>query len=436
MKFNNPFKKNIVPQEKKAYALGTSESLGDFLLFGEGYATKAYTAAAALSLYRRSTAVSVPVNRIAQAIAGMKIVLRNNDGSTIDNHPSLELIRKPSPYYTKSLFLEMLAKNYLVTGESQIVAIGGINRPPIELQPISPDKITVTEGSGGLPGQIQIAGMTMNGDYLPLRKGNDVRYVRDEFTEIHMTRSFKTRNNSLLRGESVLLSASSEVRQQILGGEHNVSLLEKGGRVSLVFHFNEDMSIDDFETAKERVRSQYGGANNAGEIGVTAGDGSLEIKEVGQNARDMDFANLQRMAKVAVANQYSYPLVLLDTEAATFDNYTTAKEALYDDAAIPVAEVLLNGLSEFLLPRYGLDPSQVSFGVDIDVIPSLAMRRNKELKLRREIGIESVNELRAMLPNRDAVDEGDKIYIGANMVAIDEEPMLDLPSNPGIDANE
>ena len=78
----------------------------------------------------------------------------------------------------------------------------------------------------------------------------------------------------------LLVSAASEARQHILGNDHNISILEKGGRVSLVFHFDADLSPDDFEATKDRVRAQYGGASNAGEIGVTSG-GKLDIKETG-----------------------------------------------------------------------------------------------------------------------------------------------------------
>ncbi|MCH8302544.1 MAG: hypothetical protein IH912_07300, partial [Proteobacteria bacterium] len=44
--------------------------------------------------------------------------------------------------------------------------------------------------------------------------------------------------------------------------------------------------------------------------GVTAG-GALDIKELGVNNKDMDFANLQDMARTAVALQYKFPLPLL-----------------------------------------------------------------------------------------------------------------------------
>ena len=421
------FKKKQAP-EKKSVVLGTSKSLGNFLIFGQGGAT---TPAGALSLYRDSTAVSVPVNRIATAVSAMKFVLEMEDGTIINQHPVLDLLRNPSPHYDRTLFMEMMTKNYLITNETEVVALGGITRPPLELQPISPDKLTVPEGQDGLANSHIISGNTVSGNYQAERDGRRIRYIRDGFTEASLIRGFKTRNNSLLRGESLLVSASSEVRQHILRGDHNVSILEKGGRVSLIFHFNQDMSPDDFEVAKERVRAQYGGAENAGQIGVTAGEGALQINEIGTNNKDMDFAQLQKMAKIAVSNQYGYPLLLLDADAMTMNNYQTAKEALYDDAALPVANIILGGLSDFLLPRYNVDPSKIRIVPDLDSITALAIRRNTELKLRKEIGIETTNELRRVLPNREDVDGGNRVLVPANLIPLDSVGTSHLDENPG-----
>lgn len=417
---------------QKSMALGTSQELGSFLMLGsQGRGT---TPSSALNLYNQSSAVSIPINRIATAIADMKIVLEDDNGVITTSHPVLDLIRKPSPFYTSTLFMSVLAKNFMITGEMQVVGIGGLGRPPLELQPISPDLITVTKGQGGLAANIIVSGVTMPGSYLPIRNGLQVRYVRDDLSELHMTRNFQTQDNSLLRGQSLLVSASSEVRQHILGGVHNTSLLEKGGRVSLVFHFEQEMDDADFEVSKERVRAQYGGAQKAGEIGITAGDGALKIQDIGSKNKDMDFVKLQQMARIAIANQYGFPLILLDTDAATFNNYASAKEALYDDAALPIASVLLDGLTDFLMPRFGEDPSRVKLAIDMDSIPALTMRRNKELELRRKINVETVNELRESLPNRENITEGgDDVYIPANHIPIGSDP-VEFDENPGMNA--
>lgn len=398
----------------KQLPLGANDSLGAFLMFG--YAGGA-TPAGALQLYEQSTAVSVPINMVAEGFASLTPVLRTGD-KLITEHPVLELLRAPSPFFDGRLFAETLAKDYLITGEAEAIALGTVTRPPLELQPISPANISVTEGTGGMPVAIQVSGSTLPGSYdLDLRKTKQMaRYFDGALREIKQIRGYSTKNNSMLRGQSPLVSASKEARQHILGNTHNTSLLEKGGRLSLVFHFKDDMGPDDFEVAKERVRNQYGGATEAGQIGVTAGS-ELDIKEFGVNNKDMDFVKLQRMAQDSVALAYHVPLVLISTDAATFNNYKEAKLALYDDAVLPLADRLFAGLSAFLLPRYGLDPAKVEITYDMDEITALATRRNEELKLRKDLAIETTNELRSMI-GREAVQGGDNVLAPANLIPI------------------
>jgi len=414
----NPFSwgsKQHMPVETKSSTkvLGLSEELGSFLKFG--VVGTAATPTGAMDLYNKSSAVSIPINYIAEAFASINPVLKDGN-EIITDHPILELLQSPSPFYSQDLFFENLAKNYLITGETELIAIGNINRPPIELQPMNPQNVTINEGSGGIATSIIVSGQSLTGSYNLVKKGRVVRYLRGNLSEIKQIRNYSTRDNSLIRGQSPLVSASAEARQHIEGNNHNVSLLTNGGRVSLVFHFDEDLQDDDFQATKQRVIEQYGGSTKAGTIGVTAG-GKLDIKELGINNKDMDFANLQEMARTAVALQYKFPLPLLSTSASTFNNYKEAKAALYDDAVLPLADRIFGGLSDLLLPRYGFDPSKVRLTYDMDQITALANRRNEELKLRRELNIETTNEMRAML-GREPIEGGDTVLAPATMIPI------------------
>jgi len=226
----NPFRwgsKQHGPIETKSSTkvLGLSEELGSFLKFGA--AGTAVTPTSAMNLYNKSTAVSIPVNYIAEAFASINPVLKNGT-EIITDHPVLDLLQTPSPFYTQDLFFENLAKNYLITGEAEIIAIGNINRPPIELQPINPKNITINEGSGGLATSIIVSGETLVGAYNLEKRGRQFRYIRGNLSELKQIRNYSTRDNSLIRGQSPLVSASAEVMQQINGNNHNVKLLEQG----------------------------------------------------------------------------------------------------------------------------------------------------------------------------------------------------------------
>ena len=430
MKFQWPVKFSTHEPEQKSMVLGTSESLGSFLMFGSG---SAGTPSGALSLYDKSTAVSIPVNMVADAFASIAPVIKFKD-EILDDHEVLDLLNSPSPFYSRTLFLEMLAKDYLVTGESEVVALGGVNRPPIELQPISPRNISINEAQNGTNGSFIVAGNTLAGQYLLTRARNRIRYLDGGLREIKQIRNYSTRNNSLLRGQSLLVSASKEAMQHIKGGDHNISLLDNGGRVSLVFHFDADLNNDEFEETKERVRSQYGGTQKAGMIGVTSG-GKLSINEMGTNNKDMDFANLQQMAQRAVALQYKVPLPLLTTDASTFNNYKEARAALYLDAVLPLADRIFGGLTDMLMPRYNLDPNDFRITYDKTKIEALTAIALEELKLRKEINIESDNELRATI-GRKPYTGGDVVLKPANLIPagtdIFAEPGEEVGDTPAV----
>lgn len=396
--------------ENKSLVLGTSPSLGSFLVLGTQTAS---TPTGALNLYDQSSAVSIPVNMVADAFASIIPVIEFN-GALIDSHPVLDLLNKPSPFYSRTLLFEILGKDFLVTGETELVALGGVNRPPLELQPISPKNVSVGEGQGGINQTFIVAGNTLAGQYELTRVKRRIRYLDGGLRELKQIRNYSTRNNSLLRGQSPLVSASKEALQHIKGGEHNISLLDNGGRVSLVFHFDADLDKEEFDATRERVISQYGGTQKAGMIGVTSG-GQLKINEMGTNNKDMDFANLQGMAQRAVALQYKVPLPLLTTDASTFNNYKEARAALFMDAVLPLADRIFNGLTEMLMPRYGLDPTDYRITYDKTKISALVTIALEELKLRKEINIESDNELRATI-GRKPYTGGDVVLKPANLI--------------------
>jgi len=405
-------KHNDQKPEQKSLVLGTSHELGSFLIFGHHGAA---TASSALNLYNDSTAVSIPINMIAEAFASIEPVIKKQN-IIIPEHPILDLLKKPSSFFTQSLFFEALAKNYLITANAYVVALGGVNRPPLELQPISPSNVSEVEGGQGLVARFIISGNSLSGSYEINKNNKSVRYFKGGLSEIKQIRGFSVKNNSLLRGQSLLISASAEVRQHILGNTHNVSMLERGGRLSVVFNLSDNLSQDDFLAAKENIKSQYGGASKAGEIGVTGGS-KLDIKELGTNNKDMDFAKLQEMAKQAVALQYKVPLPLITTAASTFSNMREARLALYDDAVLPLADRIFGALTMLLMPRYGEDPTDVQITYDIDSITALSIRRNEELKLRRDLNLESLNEFRASI-GREPVEGGDVVLAPATMVPV------------------
>jgi HK97 family phage portal protein len=399
-------KKSTHKVEKKGAVLGTSTTLGDFLILGDP--GSAATPAGAFSLYEKSTAISIPINTITDSFSVLQPVLMV-DGEKITEHPLLTLLKNPSPHFTQYLFFEVMSRYYLIAGETEIVAIGNIDRPPIQLEPVSPRNVSIAPKEDGTVGSFVVTDNHWPGNYIAQEANRRVRYLDGEFRELKQIRNFSTKDGSLLRGQSLLVPASREAKQHILGGDHNVALLKNGGRITLVYNMEEDLTKDDFEEAKEKIIRRFSGADNAGSMIITAG-GKSTVTELGNSNRDMDFSRLQAAAKQAVALQYKVPLPLISTEASTFNNYTQAKLALYDDAVLPLADKLFGGLEAFLFPRFDLDPSKTKLTYDRDEITALTMRRNEELVKRAVLGVETIDETRETL-GLEALPEGGDVLI-------------------------
>jgi phage portal protein BeeE len=404
MAFWNRKKKRTL--EVKALGV-TGDPLREFLLYG---ASTAHSSESAINLYEESSAVSIPINRIARLFSGLDPVLEIN-GKKIINHPLINLLNKPCPEFSKELFMQALATYYLITGESFALLFGNVIQPPKQIYPISPSGVSHHEARGMIE-YFEIVGQLYPSKYI----NNDGVYISsDKLKQLIQIRDFNVRGNSILRGKSRLIAASNSARQQVLGVKHNLSILEKGGRLSLIFHFENDLNADEFAAIKESVLNQFSGPGNAGNILVTAG-GRLSVDNPGMTNMDMDWANSMRTAMDTLLLTYDLPLSLFSLEASTMDNYRTGLEAIYDDAIIPLSKVIYGNLASILFPRFNV-PDGAKLTFDKDQVTALVMRRNNEVKLRKDIDVETDNELRGML-GREAYDGGDIKYKASGLIPI------------------
>jgi len=190
---------------------------------------------------------------------------------------------------------------------------------------------------------------------------------------------------------------------------------------------------DEHKERTQKINETFGGPENAGKIGVMSGGDVEKVEELGTTQKDMDYAELDRIAGQAIYFRYKIPLPLITVSASTFNNMQTGIEMLYDNAVLPLADKLFSGLTRFLLPRFGIDMNTARITYNPDSLQALKTRRLDELKKRKDIGVETANELRESIPNRGPVDGGDVIYQPATMVPIgmdinDTEPRMAPPA--------
>ena len=399
-----------------------ADDFKQFLIYGA--MDHSGTAAGAFELYETSTAVSIPINKIAEKFATLTPILIIG-GKKVTEHPFLDLLRMPCPDFSQELLFQNLGVNYLVTGEAFFISLGSMGRPPKEIYPMNPKQVQ-HDYDNGFVQRFNIEGDHFTGNYI---RTDHAFWSVEGLRKLDQIRNYSPRDNSMYRGRSKLVAASDTARQQVLGTKHNLSILEKGGKLSLLFHFDNDLDDDEFQIVKARCESQFGGAEKAGATMVTAG-GGLTVEQLSQNNVDMDWNNAQKMSSNTLALTYDYPLPLLSLDASTMSNYQSALEALYDDAVIPLSKVIYGALLRSVGQRFKLS-NDTKLEFDEEKVPALMRRRIEQIANRKKLDVETDNEIRNMIGREDYAG-GDIVYKPSTMVPVGDDLLTD-DDDPNVD---
>jgi len=391
---------------------------GSFLEYALGSPGATISAQMANGFYRNTSAIATAVDMIADSVKLVQPVIEDSEGKIITDHEIIRFLKKPNGMNLYHDFMGTLARNYLLKHDSLITCVGNIKRPPIEIWPVSYQEVSVLENLDTYPDAYIVPTGSVTGTFTrSTDRKLGTKFYDGNLKEIYHIKGFSSERNNI-QSDSPLQASANEARQIIKGKLHNLSLLDNGGRLSLLISFNDEDMITESEhdQRKQRIQEDFGG--NAGKIGVISGADISSVKEFGVNNKDMDYAELETFAGYAIYLRYNVPLALVTNDAATFNNMQTGIELLYDMAIIPLANILFEGLSDLLLHRFGLDPKKFKITYNPESIDALKKRKIEEVKKRQEIGVETDNELRSLLPNREPVEGGDVLYKSSNFLPI------------------
>lgn len=390
------------------------------MIFGDGRMTPQQ----AMHFYRTSSSVAIAVDMIADEVEHLMPVIQMEDGKYIQDHDLLRKLKTPNGFDNWAGFIGAAARHYLLTRECFFYAGGGVTRPPIEMFAVKPQTISTVENAvDRYPQSFLITEGRANGNYLRMEKGLKVNYYDGGLREVYRIHGFSSRTDET-RSDSPLEAVALEARQQIQGRVHNLSLLENGGRLSLIVQFKDSIGEDELLARRDVLNRVLGGASNAGRI-ATVSSSDMEIHEAGTTNKDMDYAELDAVAREALFLRYKIPLPLVSNDASTDNNMQHAVFHLYDRAVLPLADVLLDGLGRMLLPRYGIDPQRACLTYNPESIDALVARRVDMLLARQKLGVETINELRAQLPNREPLEGGDTLYQASTLVPVGTDLFTD-----------
>ncbi|WP_312620822.1 phage portal protein [Agrobacterium pusense] len=371
-----------LPQELKAYAT-------------EGYAQNPIVFACAAKIAEAAASVKLEVHTLSEK--GEKDVALNG--------PLLKLLAKPNPMQTWEEFSKAMVAWYLIAGEVFIVRLPE-KGPTKELHILNPSVMGVEKSTMGNVPKAYVYG---SGE---AKKRYPVNIVDGTSQILHI----KTFNpNDPWRGLSPLSPAARDVDIHNSGAKWNNALLENSARPSGVLEATGTVNETTVDQLRKWFKRSFQGGANAGEIPLLTG--GVKFTPLSLNPKDMDFQNSMSAAAKNMGLVYGVPLPLLTMEAATFSNMDAAQERLWTDTVLPLLNVMIGKLSDFLTPLFYHGKENISLEYNADSVPALEAKRERMFtRMKNAVGggLLTPNEARAEM-GYDALDGGDVLYVPGSL---------------------
>ncbi|HZP70799.1 MAG TPA: phage portal protein [Pseudolabrys sp.] len=357
-------------------------------------------AALAREGYTRNAVVYRAVRLIAESIGSLCFVLYEGVAERED-HPLLDLIRRPNPRQDGASFLETVVSHLLLAGNAYVEAVSlGANsgdpgdRHVRELYALRPDRMKLVPGVDGWPQAYDytVAGRTVRFEQAaavpPILHLNFFNPVDDHY------------------GMSPLQAAAVAIDTHNAAAAWNKALLDNAARPSgaLVYAAGAGMMLTEpqRQSIKKEFAEQYQGVSNAGRPLLL--DGGLDWKPMSLSPREMDFLETKHAAAREIALAFGVPPMLLAIPGDnTYANYQEANRAFWRQTALPLAARIACALAHWLAPAFGDD---VMLAVDTDRIEALASDRAALWQRVSAAPFLTVNEKR-LATGYGAVEGGD-----------------------------
>ncbi|KAB2845841.1 MAG: phage portal protein, partial [Hyphomicrobiaceae bacterium] len=282
--------------EAKASATGP---LFAFEHMGEPVWSPRDYAAFAREGFMQNAVVYRSVRMIAECGASVPLLLYAGD-QEIEQHPLVDLLRRPNPLQSGTDLLECWFGHLLVAGNSYLEAVvagGEVN----ELYCLRPDRMRVVPGPNGWP------------EGYEYRVGERVaRFHQDAGLSaqpiLHMS-LFHPLNDHY--GMSPIEAAATAIDLHNAATKWNKALLDNAARPSgaLVYGGTRgSLTGEQFERLKAELSESFAGARNAGRPMLL--EGGLDWKALSLSPKDMDFMEAKHGAAREIALALGVPPML------------------------------------------------------------------------------------------------------------------------------
>lgn len=339
--------------------------------------------------YQTNTAIFGIVDRISKAVGelGRYIELVDADGNVVEQHPLLDVLKRPNDRMKLKTFLYAWATNYLVFGDAFIYAHKALGK----------DRGKITDM------------YVMSGQEVNIQKGNENNIIKGVFIngEIHETippgeyfQSFiYNLDSTSLYGFSPLIAAAYDVQLLKSGKERLNTSLTNGGVSAIITPARDRDGFVVPQTA-DAVEDELNSKKNINKNKFFRQ--AIEVHQLGNTPVDLSILDSGKESVTALCFAYGIPVDLYYGQSK-YENAKEAKKSLYESAAIPLLEQFLEDFHYFAMvdrsgktPKYDAELEKLHFIINTDKVDVLKSNPTEMLQAYNLAGA-SLNEKRDLL---------------------------------------
>lgn len=310
------------------------------------------------------------INLIGRSIGGIRFFpyVLDNEGNKVEikRGPLVDLLERPNPQMSGSLFFESIAKFLFTAGNSYVERVVGTSpaKPPMELWTPRPDRVEIAKGDEVNP----IAGYRF---IPPLNFASTTTWPADTISGrgvvqrlLHLKFFHPTDD---WYGLSPLEVAARAIDQNNEAEAYNLSLLQNGMRPSGAVMVDGFLSEDQREEVNDQI-TQKSGSRKAGVTLLMEG-GKFDYKPFSQNQVDSCFLEGQALSTRRICSAMGVPPQLVGDETSkTYANYQEARRSFYLEAVLPISDFICDEFSSWLCPFFG---EEIKLGYDKNEIEAI-----------------------------------------------------------------
>lgn len=364
------------------------------MFLGQAVYTDDDVANLAKESYERNVWAYACVKAIATAASSIPLIVYQKNGDEIQeiyNHPLQKLLDRPNDVQGRAEFIQEAMSYIQISGNNYIELNGPTkNGLPVNLYNWRPDRTTLVVGKDGP----KYARYTVNGIDKDL-----------DFKRIVHTKHFSALND--FYGMSPVHVGRYSIDLDNATNDWNTALMQNSAQPSGILKSQKVLPKPEFNRLKAMLKSKFGGKKNAGKTHLL--EGGLEWQQLGLSPKDMDFVLSRKMTREEICALYRVPPQIAGIhETSTYNNYTEARRAFYQDTVLPELEKLISSLNHKLSPMFG---DNIYIGYKREEIEALQESANDLYKRLADVkDIMTINERRQSI-GKDEVPNGDVFVI-------------------------